>query len=166
MKEFANLAGFAKHLASLEEKVKLAGYAGVARGAQMIEAEAKSELGHYQRANMGPFQDWAELADSTKASRSSAGFPPNNPELVSGALLASFSHEAVGNVGAAGSTSDIAVYQDQGTSGGRGMAGDATGAIPPRSIFGIAGFRTASRVAEQIGSRIVWALRGLPTRND
>jgi hypothetical protein len=162
-----DLAGFRRILESLPERVTAAQHQGIARGVEIIADEAKREIGHYQEA-AGPFVEWAELADSTKADRRRLGFPDDYPLLRSGELHDSIQHTASGDHGEAGSNSDTAVWQELGTHpAGQLLAGSgADYHIPPRSFLGGAAFRMASRVVEQLAGRVIWALRGLPTRND
>ncbi len=138
----------------LPAAITAASHAGVRAGSEIIEREAKREIGHYQ-PEAGPFQEWEELADSTKRERVAARFPENNPLLRSGELLHSIGTRIEGNHASIGSDSPIAVYQERGT-----------GRIPPRSFLGGAAFRKKDEVAELIATHVVWALRGLPPRND
>lgn len=116
--------------------------------ARVVEHEAKEEIGHYQDA-VGPFAQWAELADSTKDQRVRMGFSENDPLLRTGELRDSIGHEVDGRNAVVGSTSDIAVYQELGTA-----------RIPPRSFLGGAAARKESDVVDIIGEGAVIGLVG------
>lgn len=132
--------------------------AGAAEGAmeracQVVEHEAREEIGSYQGA-AAPFPAWAELADSTKADRVRQGFPENDPLLRTGEMRDSIGHSVVatgvGTVeGTVGSTSQIAVYQELGTD-----------RIPPRSFLGGALMREEAVVVKILGDAAHWALTG------
>jgi hypothetical protein len=125
------------------------------RAAQVVEGEAKSEIGHYQ-GSAGPFTGWAELADSTKDERVRLGYSENDPLLRDGTMRDSIGHEVemtgLGEGQAViGSASQIAEYQELGTD-----------RIPPRSFLGGGLIRREAEVVELIGSDVAWALSGGP----
>ena len=142
------LTGFIAHLAHAQHDIEHATHAGLERAARIVEAEAKAEIGSYQQA-AGPFAAWAELADTTKADRVAAGFGENDPLLRTGELRDSIGHVVRDNEAVVGSDSDIAVYQELGTS-----------RIPPRSFLGGAAFRKAEDVANVLGASAVATLIG------
>lgn len=155
MREFRDIPAFLQFLGALPAEVTEAEHAAVQRGAEMIEAEAKAEIGTYQGA-IGDYPEWAPLAARTVKEKTELGYaPPDNPLLREGDMRDSIEHTAQGHEAAIGSNDQIAVYQELGTS-----------RIPARSFLGRAAARTGEAVAEAIGSRTVWALRGLPKRND
>ena len=148
-----SLTSFIGHLGGMS--VALGAHTGHAleKAAQIVEKEAKAEIGHYQDA-AGPFAGWAELADSTKADRAAKGFPENEPLLRTGELRDSISHKVevtgpVSGKAVIGSDSDIAVYQELGTKN-----------IPPRSFLGGALVRKSHAVAELLGASVHKALIG------
>lgn len=159
MKEF-DLAGFASHLAKLPLAVAHAQHEAMEHAARKVQAEAKSLIGNYQ-PDAGPFVAWAELADATKGDRLRRGFSENDPLLRTGHLRDSIEYQVslgfeVGQVEAeVGSNSDIAVYQELGTSGG-GWGGP----IPPRSFLGIAAVHKSGEVVKICGGFVVSALSG------
>jgi HK97 gp10 family phage protein len=129
VKEFASLGEFAGHLAKLSLEEGLWLQAGLDAAAAKIEREAKKEFGHYQPAT-GPFPEWPELADSTQDRREQLGFTPNDPLLMTGSLRASISREIHGLDAVVGSTSDLMIYHEFGTS-----------RMPARPVLGPAAYR-------------------------
>ena len=147
MREFS-LLGFAAHLVASEVAMHHAEHEGLERAARIVEAEAKSEIGHYQDA-AGSFEGWAELAESTKADRAAKGFPEDEPLLRTGEMRDGIGHIVEGNEAVVGSNDDKAVWQEFGT-----------GRIPPRSFLGGAAVRRGEHVARIIGRECVVALVG------
>ena len=140
--------------ASLIPAVEAATPAGVKAGAEIIRDEIKREMGTYQ-AEAGPFEAWAELADSTKRERVALGFTENDPLRRSGELAASVGERSEGNRASIGSDDPVAVWQERGTEH-----------IPPRAAIGGSAFRKEHEVVDVIAARVVYALRGLRGRND
>jgi HK97 gp10 family phage protein len=126
MKEFSNIESFVGHLTTLAAAEVLVARKALDKCASIVEKRAKDKIGEYQ-AQVGPFIAWQELADSTKADRESKGFPENEPLLRTGDMRDSISHalSTSGLEAQIGSDSDIAVYQELGTS-----------KMPPRSFLG------------------------------
>ena len=149
MKEFNSIAAFIAHMERAALATVVAEHSGVAKGAEMIRDEARAEIGHYQEA-AGQFEAWQALTEHTQDDRVRKGFSPDDPLLRTGDLRDSITCTARGHEAAIGSNSDIAIWQELGTN-----------RIPPRSFLGGAAFRKSKAVIEQIGSRVVWALRGL-----
>jgi len=144
-----DLLGFAAHLGQLEVAAEVAMREGLERAARVVEAEAKSEIGHYQTA-AGPFVAWAPLAPITVDQKERLGYaPPDNPLLRSGAMRASIEHTVTQGMAVVGSTSDIAVYQELGTK-----------TVPSRSFLGAAAARKSEEVAEILGAFVTKALIG------
>lgn len=118
-------------------------------GALLVEATAKAELGHYQREDMGPFEEWAELKDATKQQHIQAivdgeaapDAGENTPLLVKGDLRDSIKHDSGAKQFIVGSESEIMVYQELGTPEG----------IPPRPALGPALYRDTEEVLNLIG---------------
>lgn len=148
MHEFHSIAHFIEHLTTLHAKEALAVRHGLERAAKVVEKQAKAEIGVYQPA-VGEFPKWEELADSTKADRVSQGFTENDPLLRSGELRDSIGHSVEGLEAVIGSTSEIAVYQEMGTS-----------RIPPRPFLGTALANKHGQVVRIIGEHAVGALIG------
>lgn len=135
MREFKDMGALANHFVMLSAGgFVLALHSGMEQIGAVIEKRAKEEIGNYQSA-VGPFQAWPELADSTKDDRVRQGYTENDPLLRSGELRDSISHEAKGLEVAIGSTSDVMVYHEFGTS-----------KMPPRPVLGTAAFSSKEKV--------------------
>lgn len=127
-------------------------------GAILVEATAKAEIGHYQREEMGPFEEWAELQDATKQQHIQAivdgeaapDASENSPLLVKGDLRDSIKHESDARQFVVGSESEIMVYQELGTPEG----------IPPRPVLGPALYRDSEEVANLIGQAVEDTIAG------
>ena len=148
MHEFESLAKFAEHLMMLKAAEAIALHKGLNHVAVLIEKTAKSEIGHYQ-PEVGPFQDWAPLADSTEAEKSRLGYPTGAPLLRDGNLRDSIEHEINGLEAVIGSKSDIAAYQEFGTA-----------TIPPRPFIGPAAFRNKKNIEKTLGGAVVTGIVG------
>src|ERR1700730_1625510 len=107
-----SIASFIVKLKTIEMELEVVGHAAIAAACQMIADEARRVIGSYDYG-------WPSLAPSTLAKKSA-----DTPLLESGAMRASIEWNASGNTGAVGSNSDIAVYQELGTS-----------RIPPRPFL-------------------------------
>ena len=143
MIEFGDLRELAMHLTDETVGGLVNAKKGVKAAVEMLDKAAKAEFGIYQEAS-GPFAAWAELADSTKEDRLAKGFSENDPLLRSGELRDSIHHEAEDWEGIVGSTSEIMLYQELGTS-----------RIPPRPVLGIALYDNLDRIREMIGHAAV-----------
>lgn len=142
-----NLSDFAGMLEKMA--VPVAAAVALDNAARSIEAEAKREIGTYQRDDMGPFAPWEELKQATQQERERLGFTPNDPLLRTGDLRDSISHETHGLEAVVGSTSQVMVWQEMGTE-----------TIPPRSVLGLAAQRREREVAKLIGAAVVSELMG------
>jgi HK97 gp10 family phage protein len=143
-----SVMGFAHLLTELATELPTVTRAGLAEAAEVIATEAKAEIGHYQAA-AGPFQAWAPLADATVKDRVSKGFSPNEPLLRTGGMRDSIETTVSRNSAEIGSNSDIAVYQELGTS-----------KIPPRSFLGGAAVRKEDEVVRILGEHVKAHLEG------
>ncbi len=146
MREFDSLLKFAEHLAVMSVAVVEAEHRALDRCGKLIEQTAKSEIGHYQ-PQVGPFQDWAPLADSTEAEKERLGFPLDAPLLRTGDLRDSIEREISGDSVVIGSKSDIAAYQEFGTP-----------TIPPRPFMGPAAFHNKENIARIVGEAAIEGL--------
>ncbi len=135
-------------MAAAEIAIRVNAHEALERVAVKVEATAKAEIGEYQDA-IGPFQNWAELADSTKEDRVRKGYTENDPLLRSGELRNSIGHETSDLETVIGSTSDIMVYQEFGTS-----------RIPPRPVMGPAAERNRDYILAELGGAVVAGLLG------
>ncbi len=148
VKEFGDLTSFIVHFEAVEIAMHEAAHVGLKKVAVLIEKDAKAQIGSYQGA-VGPFPAWAQLADSTQADRGRKGYAENDPLLRDGTLRDSISHEVEGLEAAIGSTSDIAMYQELGTS-----------RIPPRPFIGPAAFKNKEKIENILGTAIVEGMTG------
>jgi HK97 gp10 family phage protein len=99
------------HAAVAEHRLHEAENEALDVAAKMICDEAKHVIGTYE-------YDWPKLAESTQAERERKGYPANEPLLRTGAMRDSISYTITepGKKALIGSPSDIAVYQELGTS--------------------------------------------------
>jgi hypothetical protein len=118
------------------------------KATELLQEHVREKFGEYQ-PEAGPFVEWAQLADSTKADRVYQGYAENEPLLRTGDLRESVETLVRDNVGYVGSDSDIAVYQELGTI-----------KMPPRSTFGSAAVETMDLIVEIVGKGAVAALVG------
>src|SRR6267378_1952769 len=133
MKKFDDLTSFIAHFAVIERAVHKHAKHGLEKSAQLIEKTAKEEIGHYQPA-VGPFPEWAPLADSTLAHHTSMGVG-DSPLLVTGELYASIEHKVQGDEAMIGTKMAIGAYQEFGTEH-----------IPPRPFMGPAVFNSKAKI--------------------
>lgn len=148
MREFASPLDFALHLAELSHGTAKIEDKALEKCALLIERDAKAQIGWYQGA-VGPFQDWAPLADSTEAEKARKGYPLDAPLLRDGALRDSIQHEVEHGEAVVGSKSDIAEYQEFGTA-----------TIPPRPFIGPAAFRNKENIQKILGMAAVEGITG------
>lgn len=144
---FSNMGAFATFLQSnLSSRIAKLPLLEVA--AQVIEVEAKSIMGEYQRNNMGPFVKWKELTPYTKRERLRLGYSENNPLVRSGKLRNSITHDTdvSGLEAIVGSDDQRMVYTELGTS-----------KMPPRPVLGLAAYRTRKKVVNLLGGMTVSA---------
>lgn len=152
-KDFSSLLDFSDHLFkasnhevfALKECLDLAG--------KIIQLEAKKEIGYLQ-PQVGPFDAWEELADSTKEEKERLGYVFNsdyNPLFRTGSLLNSIVYEV--NMDKletiVGSKSQIAAFQEFGTN-----------RIPPRPFIGPAMFKNMEKIAQLFGKATVIGIAG------
>jgi hypothetical protein len=178
---FASFAEFAAYLEGLIPAVETAKREGLEIGSELIQAEAKREIGHYQEA-VGPFGEWPSLTDATLQGfelitgryipgKEELGYsPPDNPLLRDGQLRDNIERTVEGvkeaAVGVPSKTvtiegddrpvdiGQVAVWQEL------GHGGPYPG--PPRSFLGGAAVRETDKVVEEIAIRIVNALASKP----
>lgn len=122
--EFRSFGALGAHFARLALAGEAVTHHATEQAAQIVEKDAKARIGSYQDA-AGPFGAWANLAPSTVDDRLRKGFTPDDPLLRTGGLRSSYGRKVNGAVAVVGSTSPIALYQEQGTS-----------TIPPRAVVG------------------------------
>lgn len=134
MKEFSSFAAFAAHL----ERLALIGpevtHHIADKSAEEIQKTAQGMIGDYQPA-IGPYVEWEELADSTKAERARLGFSDNDPGYRSGEMQKSIKRSAEGGEAVVGSNDQHLVWFDLGTP-----------KQPPRPVLGPAALHSRERV--------------------
>ncbi|WP_137010153.1 hypothetical protein [Aquitalea aquatilis] len=150
--EFKSLGDLALHLASLPAVQVHELQTGLERCAVKIEKTAKDEIGHYQGA-VGPFQSWAELAESTEEEKARLGYPADAPLERTRAMANEIKHEVNGLEAVIGATDTpagrILVYHEFGTE-----------KMPPRPVLGPAAFRNKEFILRTIGRATVLGLIG------
>lgn len=150
MREFSGFGKFATHLLLLEAEGGEVTNHITQKSAELVQRNAKARLGDYQDAT-GPFNAWAELADSTKEDRVSKGYAENEPLVREGDLRDSIEVERHHHEAVIGSRSEIAMWQELGTDRG----------IPPRPFLGPALYDSKLAIAERAAGTMVAWLCGL-----
>jgi phage gpG-like protein len=107
--------------------------------AKLVDKGAKEVIGTYDYG-------WPQLAQSTQKQREYLGFEPNEPLLRTGEMRDTIQHCSDHREARIGSNSDIAVYQEMGTS-----------KIPPRSFLKETMVRKMPEIKKIIGERLVAA---------
>lgn len=144
-----SLASFALHLGAMDVALKKELEHGLQKVAKSVENTAKRELGVYQK-QVGPFQDWAELADETKDQRARQGYTEDDPGLRSGKMRDSITNQVNGSVEAViGSNDQNLVYFEFGTK-----------KQPPRPVLGPAVIHNEKKIKEILGRAAVSGLMG------
>ncbi|GAN79773.1 bacteriophage related protein [Acidocella aminolytica 101 = DSM 11237] len=142
--------GFAGHLADLSIAVEHEKIEALTRAAVVVETAAKGLIGHDENPAVGPYPAWAPLAPDTIKEKTALGYVGRisayDTEYRTGELEQSI-HKSINAAGAVvGSASEVALVQEE---------GDPAHNLPPRSIFGAAGFKSSQKVAEIIGATVV-----------
>jgi hypothetical protein len=114
----------------------------VEEACKIIQRKAKAAIGKEHEL-------WAPLAASTIADKAAHGFKTPAPLLRTGEMRDSIEYVVHGNEGAVGSNSEIAVYQELGTSH-----------IPPRSFLVSSAIASEDRIHRMAGAAAVAALSG------
>lgn len=147
-RDFKSLGEFGEYLLKQLPRQLVALEAGLEEACALIEKEARAEFGVYQPA-IGPFPNWAPLAEATKDERVRLGYTEDDPLLRSGSLRDDTGHEVRGLEGVVGNKSEIMVYQELGTEH-----------IPPRPVLGPAAVRCQAQVERIIGTYAIAGLMG------
>src|ERR1035437_9761524 len=142
MTKLFSLLGFIAELPAIERDIHESGPKIIERACQIIQKKAKAARGKNHEM-------WPPLAESTIADKARHGFPTPKPLLRTGAMRDSIEYEVHGNEGAVGSNSEIAVYQELGTSH-----------IPPRSFLVSSAIASEARIHRMAGGAAVAALSG------
>lgn len=146
MKEIEGLFNAAVKFAAMEIAVHKRLSEGLDKVAEHIVQTAKDEIGFYQPA-VGPFQDWAELAESTEADKARKGFPSEAPLLRTGEFRDTWEHETQGFEAVIGSKDKRALWFEFGTVN-----------MPPRPVLGPAVVHNEHKIRKILGHA---AVRGI-----
>ena len=105
-------AQFAHLLMNMVAHLPMAEHAALEHACVIVETEVKRVHGTYDYG-------WPQLAESTQARRDKAGYPPNEPLLVTAELRESYGHKVVHTgrhlEGTVGSNEDKALWHNLGT---------------------------------------------------
>jgi hypothetical protein len=133
---------FVLHLGAVERDLHNVGPAIVARACEMVCEAAKKAIGKEHEM-------WPALSPSTIADKMRHGWPTPSPLLRSGALRDSISWTSEGLEGAVGSDSEIAVWQELGTS-----------RMPPRSFLASSAHSMEDQIHKMAARAVVSVLCG------
>lgn len=143
MTKFFNLLEFATlELPALARDIEASGPAIVKKACEIVQARAKKTIGTDQEL-------WAPLAASTIADKQQHGFPTPKPLLRTGEMRDSIEFQVDGLQGCVGSNSEIAVFQELGTS-----------KIPPRSFLRSAAIASEDRIHRMAVAATIAAFSG------
>jgi phage gpG-like protein len=139
---FPNIASFTAFLGTEVAVANSGRKAALEMMARYIASECRRVIGSYELG-------WEQLAAATQAERERLGYPPNEPLLREGTLRDSIGFEIVkpGELAIVGSNSDIAVYQELGTS-----------TIPARSFLAATAAQKGEAAAQIAGAIVAGAL--------
>lgn len=146
--EFRSFGALGAHFARLALAGEAVAHHVTEQAAQIVEKDAKARIGSYQDAE-GPFGAWANLAPSTVDDRLRKGFSPDDPLLRTGDLRRSYGRKVAGATAVVGSTSPIALYQEQGTS-----------TIPPRAVVGPAAIASRDAIGRVAATTLIAWISG------
>jgi hypothetical protein len=168
MRDFGSIGAFAEFLETRIPAAEIAGHDGVRLAAEIVQTEARAEIGIYQ-GEAGPFAAWAELAEETKAERVRLGFSENDPELRTGTLRDSIEVTASGHEAAIGvADREVGDGSRENPVRNIGLVAEVQElghGVPPRSFLGAAAFRKQDWVVNTIAGHVAHALAGLPPSN-
>ena len=139
MPEFMSLLEAAMKFRAVERDLEEAGPEIIRIACQMVAAKAKRSIGTY---DLG----WPALKPATIVRKANG----DTPLLETGELRDSIEWSADGLVGRVGSDSDVAVWQELGTSRG----------IPPRSFLMLSAVDQAPKIAKMAGKVVRAAFMG------
>src|ERR1700736_2210525 len=132
-----SILGFVAKLGVIEAEMHTVNHAIVARACELICAEAKRVIGTYDYG-------WPQLSPKTLEHKFF-----NTPLLETNAMRASIEWHAEGNSGEVGSNSDIAVFQELGTS-----------RIPPRPFLAGATQHREDKIHKMAARAVVACIAG------
>lgn len=147
-REFNSFGEAALHLVTLAVEIEETLGTGLDAVLDRIKWTAESEMGVYQ-PEVGPFTAWAALTDATENQKIRDGYSPDLPLIARGDMLASFDTERHELVGVAGAKDPKMEWHEFGA-----------GHVPPRPVWGPAGFRNKKTIEMLIGAATVSGLIG------
>ncbi len=153
MKEYNSFGALAREMKRNLARLPSAYGVAMEKSALLVETAAKAEIGTYQTSDMGPFNPWPQLAQSTVEEKRRLGYADeenDNPLLRTGEMRDSITHQANPLEFCVGSPSEILVYQELGTSRG----------IPPRPVLAPALYRSTPAILKLIGKAVETNLAG------
>ncbi len=152
-KDFSSLLDFSEHLIKAATTEIFAINEGLKLASALVQQEAKREIGHLQ-PQVGNFDAWEELAESTKLDKERRGYVFNsdyNPLYRTGYLRDSIETEV--NMpqleAIIGSKWNVAAFQEFGTN-----------KIPPRAFIGPAMFKNMDKIAQIFGEATIIGIAG------
>jgi hypothetical protein len=108
-RQFKSVGDLARHFRAVADALPAAEERLLALAGAAVQRIARDKLGRYQPG-------WPELVPATIADKARHGWPVPSPELRSGAMGDSIGVTVTPDAVAIGSSSDIALYQELGTS--------------------------------------------------
>lgn len=141
-RSFDRIADFVQYLSGQVATLPAVERMVLERAGALVQHEAQSAIGTYRYG-------WPQLAESTQKDRVRKGFPANEPLLRTGEMERSIEHTVRGRTAHVGSNSQIAVYQELGTS-----------RIPPRPFLSGAAARKGAQFSHMVGKAIAAHLSG------
>lgn len=155
-RNFSSIGAFLDHLRSLPAKVQEAQKVGMEEAGQMLVTEAKLLIGTEDH-------EWPDLAESTVTEKERLGYTdqvsPTDPLLRTGEMANSIEHKVEGNTVIVGSDSDVALWQEHGTTV------NGLPHIPPRPFISTAMFRYGDEATHIIAKSMMDAFSGKPVRS-
>jgi len=142
VRDLGNLLTGAAFFAALAHEISGAKHEGLEKAGQIVEDEAKRVIGQ-------GYSSWPPLAESTIREKARLGYDVPNPLLRTGAMRDSIEHTVEGHSAFIGSNSDIARYQEIGTS-----------RIPPRSFLVQGAVTKLPEIARAIGDAVIKRFEG------
>lgn len=131
-RSFKNFGALASHFEKAVDNIHRNGPIALEQIGRRVEVLAKSKLGEYQPG-------WVGLADSTLADKVLGGWPIPSPLLRTGEMRETIHHTVYEKAAVIGSDSQIAVWQEMGTS-----------KMPARSFLGSSMIDTREQNVETI----------------
>lgn len=142
MSKLFDLDGFAAELKAIDQDIEEVGPLIIEQACRIIQRKAKAAIGNNHEM-------WPPLAPSTIADKQRQGYATPAPLLRTGEMRDSIQYTVNGDEGAVGSNSEIAVFQELGTS-----------RIPPRSFLVSSAIASEPRIHRMANAAAVAAFGG------